>query len=145
MTPLKLLKNTNLLKFGKFRRSFVVTPSDALSVHKSLTTWLGPKVGLAGVGSSGLLKFYVSNMYIAHTLPETNNSPLKMDGWNTTFLLGRPIFRGYVSFREGKPLINIFISVQHESCSRVVGFDPIGRPMRFCISDLYLNEVKAQP
>ncbi len=26
--------------------------------------------------------------------------PLKMDGWNTTFLLGRPIFRGYVSFRE---------------------------------------------
>ncbi len=28
-------------------------------------------------------------------------SPLKMDGWNTIFLLGRPIFRGYVSFREG--------------------------------------------
>ena len=28
-------------------------------------------------------------------------SPLKMDGWNTTFLLGRHIFRGYVSFREG--------------------------------------------
>ena len=27
---------------------------------------------------------------------------LKMDGWNTTFLLGRSIFRGYVSFREGK-------------------------------------------
>ena len=25
---------------------------------------------------------------------------LKMDGWNTSFLLGRPIFRGYVSFRE---------------------------------------------
>ncbi len=25
-----------------------------------------------------------------------------MDGWNTTFLLGRHIFRGYVSFREGK-------------------------------------------
>ena len=24
-----------------------------------------------------------------------------MDGWNTTFLLDRPIFRGYVSFREG--------------------------------------------
>ena len=28
-------------------------------------------------------------------------SPLQMDGWNTTFLLGKPIFRGYVSFREG--------------------------------------------
>ena len=28
------------------------------------------------------------------SLRETNISPLKMDGWNTTFLLGRPIFRG---------------------------------------------------
>ena len=25
---------------------------------------------------------------------------LKMDGWNTSFLLGWPIFRGYVGFRE---------------------------------------------
>ena len=30
-----------------------------------------------------------------------------MDGWNTTFLLGWPIFRGTVSFREGTlPKIN---------------------------------------
>ncbi len=29
-----------------------------------------------------------------------NGSHLKMDGWNTSFLLGWPIFRGYVSFRE---------------------------------------------
>ena len=36
-----------------------------------------------------------------HTLPETNSLHLKIDGWNTTFLLGRPIFRFYVSFREG--------------------------------------------
>ena len=28
------------------------------------------------------------------TLPETNSLPMKMDGWNTTFLLGKPIFRG---------------------------------------------------
>ena len=28
------------------------------------------------------------------TLPETNSSPLKNGGWETTFLLGRPIFRG---------------------------------------------------
>ena len=34
------------------------------------------------------------------TLPETNSSPKKVDVWNTTFPLGRPIFRGYVSFRE---------------------------------------------
>ncbi len=40
---------------------------------------------------------------MADTLPETNSSPLKMDGWNTTFLLGCPIFRCKlaVSFREG--------------------------------------------
>ena len=37
---------------------------------------------------------------ISGTLPETNSSHLKMDGWNTTFHLGRPIFRGHVSFRE---------------------------------------------
>ena len=36
------------------------------------------------------------------TLPETNSSHLKMDGWNTSFLLEWPIFRGYVSFREGR-------------------------------------------
>ncbi len=33
-----------------------------------------------------------------HTLPETNSLPLKICDWKTTFLLGRPIFRGYVSF-----------------------------------------------
>ena len=39
------------------------------------------------------------------TLPETNSGHLKMDDWKTSFLLGRPIFRGYVSFREGKEAI----------------------------------------
>ena len=34
------------------------------------------------------------------TLPETNSSHLKMDVWNTSFPLGWPIFRGYVSFLE---------------------------------------------
>ena len=34
-----------------------------------------------------------------HSLKLTFSS-LKMDGWNTTFLLERPIFRCYVSFRE---------------------------------------------
>ena len=29
---------------------------------------------------------------------------LKMDGWNTCFLFGNPIFRCYASFREGKTL-----------------------------------------
>ena len=40
--------------------------------------------------------------YIKHftSLPETNSSHLKMDGRKTSFLLGWPIFRGYLSFRE---------------------------------------------
>ena len=41
------------------------------------------------------------SLYAIIILPENNSSPLKMDGWNTTFLLGWPIFRGYVSFSEG--------------------------------------------
>ena len=36
----------------------------------------------------------VMQWYPPWNLPETNSSPLKMDGWDTTFLLGRPIFRG---------------------------------------------------
>ena len=42
-----------------------------------------------------------------YTLPETNSSDLKMDGWNTNFLVGWPIFRGELlvlgCFRECKP------------------------------------------
>ena len=34
-------------------------------------------------------------------LLEKWQKPLKMDGCNTSFLLGWPIFRGYVSFGEG--------------------------------------------
>ena len=32
---------------------------------------------------------------------ETNSSPLKMVGWKMTFLVGNPICRCYVGFREG--------------------------------------------
>ena len=32
-------------------------------------------------------------VFSKNTLPETNSSHLKMDGWNTSFLLGRPILR----------------------------------------------------
>ena len=36
------------------------------------------------------------------TLPETNSSHLKMDGWERLLILGRPVFKGYVDFiREG--------------------------------------------
>ncbi len=36
----------------------------------------------------------IQKVTIQLTLPETNSLLLKMDGWNTTFLLGRRIFRG---------------------------------------------------
>ncbi len=35
-----------------------------------------------------------------------------MDGWNTSFLLGRPIVRSYVSFREG--ICSPSISILHK-------------------------------
>ena len=41
-----------------------------------------------------------------------------MDGWNTSFLLGRPIFRGYVSFREGIYIYYIYISKYSMPSSR---------------------------
>ena len=48
--------------------------------------------------------------------PETNIAP-KVDGWNTSFLLGCPIFRCYVSFREGSYLSHsvpwFFVHMKH--------------------------------
>ena len=52
--------------------------------------------------TTGCFNGLLGRIFGAFTLPETNSSHLKMDGWNTTFLWGRPIFRGYVSFREGR-------------------------------------------
>ena len=45
-----------------------------------------------------------------------------MDGWNTTFLLGRPIFRGYVSFREGAVDGRNRAPVDIENISCCIGF-----------------------
>ena len=36
------------------------------------------------------------------TLPETNSLPLKMDGWNTTFLLGFGLFSGAKMLVSGR-------------------------------------------
>ncbi len=35
-----------------------------------------------------------------HIHPQKLTCPLKNDGWKTSFLLGRPMFKGYVSLRE---------------------------------------------
>ena len=50
--------------------------------------------GSKKTGCGGLQEFqkpHVLKSFFLFTLPETNSSPLKMDGWNTTFLLGRGI------------------------------------------------------
>ena len=52
--------------------------------------------GLFG-GTRGDSKYMPSD---EGTSPETNSSHLKIGGWKTKFLLGWPIFRGYVSSRE---------------------------------------------
>ena len=46
-------------------------------------------------------KSYWSSRFKNATFSNQTFSHLKMDGLYTTFLLGRPILRGYVSFREG--------------------------------------------
>ena len=50
---------------------------------------------LVAVADGGWWSFclQVSNQLMV-TLPETNSSHLKMDGWNTTFLLGMAYFQG---------------------------------------------------
>ena len=59
-----------------------------------------------------------------------------MDGWNTSFLLGGPIFRGYVGFREGNTnngvdrifLFPISCGQVWMSCENMFGRAP--RPVR---------------
>ena len=40
-----------------------------------------------------------------------------MDGWNTSFLLGWPIFRGYVSFRECRSCDSFEVGLEQLSSS----------------------------
>ena len=40
----------------------------------------------------------VGPLFPNYTPPKFNSSPLKIDDWKTSFLLGMPIFRGYVKF-----------------------------------------------
>ncbi len=50
-----------------------------------------------------------------------------MDGWNTTFLLGRPIFSGYVSFREGNPMV-----VSTTMGGEILPLDPLASRIQWC-------------
>ena len=66
-----------------------------------LHPYLGEKSShLTKIFSNGLAEFLCLGQIawrpqsFLSTLPETNSSHLKMDGWNTRFLLGWPIFSG---------------------------------------------------
>ena len=74
--------------------------------------WMDPKIGEPGMiirsyifvlreMSCEFHMFIVPQKIRSAPFPETNSSHLKMDGWNTSFLLGWPVFRCYVSSREG--------------------------------------------
>ncbi len=54
---------------------------------------------------AGRLQLSTSTTLIKHTLPETNSSPLKIGLPNRKVVFQPSIFRGYVSFREGKLII----------------------------------------
>ncbi len=74
---LRSRKWTNVTEKGEFQKERIVFQSQHFS--KDTGSFRGKK----------------------HSLKLTAKT-LKMDGWKTTFLLGRPIFTCYVSFREGK-------------------------------------------
>ena len=68
------------------------------------------------------------------TLPETNSSPLKNCGWETTFLLGPGPFSGVfaVSFREGRSFLKFALDLNNilrvrVSC-QVARFDRFKKP-----------------
>ena len=50
---------------------------------------------------SGMVFLYIDFKQYCITHPKFNIAPENC-GWKTSFLLGRPIFRGYVKLREGK-------------------------------------------
>ena len=60
-----------------------------------------------------------------------------MDGWNTTVLLMRPIFRGYVNFREGKYLQFFPPGTQVPSSSFCCPF----KHLRYLFFKLFHNEI----
>ncbi len=72
------------------------------------------------------------------TLPEANSSHLNMDGWNTSFLLGCPIFRGYVSFRECIDHFNWHFSIGEQFAKKL--FMPGLEPDKPCLSHIFSNQ-----
>ena len=62
--------------------------------------------------TSKLCKDVRCNQWWWDSLPKTNSSSLKIGGWKTIFLLGNPMFRCYIRFREGNPVTS--------SCTKII-------------------------
>ena len=63
----------------------------------------------------GRMDFLVGLKKKLTTLPKTNSLHLKINVWKMHFLLGNPIFRCYVSFREGNPILTDLSTTNHTS------------------------------
>ena len=55
----------------------------------------------------GYQRWHLKWQWWLASLKLTPSLLLKMDGWKTALLLGRPFFTGYVSFREGRFLLSV--------------------------------------
>ena len=60
--------------------------------------------------------------HVLITLPETNSSPLQMDGWNTTFLLGFGLFSGDMLVSGSVFQVYSWIMIQFDSRNLVAHY-----------------------
>ena len=85
-----------ILAWLKNQREKTWTKKSRFKVH--LLFLMGVILGLLENRSEVVYGGVAFSRNVRHPLKLTWH--LKMDGWETTFILGRPIFRGYVFFRE---------------------------------------------
>ena len=82
------------------------SPFENLVGMESHREWVG--------GTENLSRFLIAvGFFFENTLPETNMAP--ENGWleYDRFILGWPIFRGYVSFREGRTSRSTLVFLCH--------------------------------
>ena len=95
-SPLKF--NSSPLKFNssplKFNSSPLKFNSSPLKFNSSPLKFNSSPLKF----NSSPLKFNSSPLKLNSSPLKLNSSPLKNDGWKMSFLLGLPIFRGYVKF-----------------------------------------------
>ena len=100
------LRATSFSSLSPPRQISRLTPptSHLRSIFSALPVAVDGQVTPESFGFNGFLQGNVQ--FQKTTTPwKFNSSPLKMDGWKMSFLLGFPIFRGYCKLRGGKWLL----------------------------------------